>query len=65
MDSAVVDGMTKDDKKLKRNWKFQTYHDIPCAQNIGLYLILQSDLLCSIMYSPETAWKAWGGGGGG
>ena len=40
IDSAVVDGMTKDDKKLKKNWKFQTYHDIPCAQNIGLYLIL-------------------------
>ena len=40
IDSAVVDGMTKDDKKLKKNWKIQTYHDIPCAQNIGLYLIL-------------------------
>ena len=40
IESAVVDSMTKDGKKLKKIWKFQTYHDIPCAQNIGLYLIL-------------------------
>ena len=31
--------MTEDDIKLKKNWHFQNYYDMPCAQ-LGLYLIL-------------------------
>ena len=31
--------MTEDDIKLKRNWHFQNYLDMPCGQ-LGLYLIL-------------------------
>ena len=48
--SAILHVMTEDDIKLKINWHFQNYYDMPCAQ-LGLYLILAEK--CAKKYTVQ------------